>query len=57
MSLRLAPLQYSIRHSSPNDFKIGEKVFLKSNPEFPLEVIEIGETKVKVEVLATGVHE
>jgi len=37
-SLCLAELQYKVIHHNTFDFKEGEKVFLKSNPEFPLIV-------------------
>src|SRR6185503_540247 len=38
-NLVLCPCQFYIRHHSVNDFKIGEKVFLKSSPEVQLTVI------------------
>jgi hypothetical protein len=34
--LHLADLQYQIVHHLPSDFKVGETVFLKSNPEHSL---------------------
>jgi len=39
--LKKIPWQYTIRHQHVLNFQIGEKVFLKSNPEVPLVVISI----------------
>ena len=37
-NLKLCDWQYTIRHTNANCFKIGEKVFLKSNPEHQMIV-------------------
>lgn len=39
--LRLYPIQYTVRHKSVDSFKIGEYVFLKSNPEVRLIVVSL----------------
>ncbi len=39
--LILCEFQYEVRHTDINRFKIGEKVFLKSNPEVPMTVDSI----------------
>lgn len=44
--LRPVEYQHTIRHTSTNSFEVGEKIFLKSNPEYPLEVIELTDKKV-----------
>ena len=44
--LKLCDLQYEVVHKSTNCFKIGEKVFLKSNPEIPMKVDSIDYKKV-----------
>ena len=41
--LILFPIQYKIIHKNVDDFKVGEKVFLKSNPETEMEVIYLNE--------------
>lgn len=41
--LILCDFQYEIRHTDINCFKIGEEVFLKSNPEILMRVHEISE--------------
>jgi len=38
--LRLCDWQYAVRHESTDCFNIGETVFLKSNPESPMEVVK-----------------
>jgi hypothetical protein len=45
-NLYLSDGQYTIRWHSVHDFKIGEKVFLKSNPDWPMEVCDIQDNKV-----------
>jgi hypothetical protein len=47
-SLRLVPWQYKVRHQSTLDFKLNEVVFMKSNPELPMTVHSIEETRVTV---------
>ena len=39
--LKLNPFQYFVRHETTLKFQIGDKVFLKSNPEYPLNVYDI----------------
>jgi len=39
--LYLHNCQYTITHTSPQDFKCGESVFLRSNPERPMTVLSI----------------
>jgi hypothetical protein len=39
--LRSCTWQYSIRHESVLKFQIGDVVFLKCNPDFPIKVIDI----------------
>ena len=46
--LRHCEWQYQIRHEQPNAFDIGECVFLKSNPEWPLIVYTLDDTFVYV---------
>lgn len=46
-NLILCNCQYYITHHLVSDFKIGEKVFLKSNPEIPLTVIRVRSNKVE----------
>lgn len=45
--LILCDKQYAIMQNKTTDFKIGEMVFLRSNPENPMRVIFIGENKVR----------
>jgi len=40
--------QYEIRHTDINCFKIGEEVFLKSNPERPMKVCGFSEDNKQV---------
>ena len=40
------PWQYLVTHKSTTDFKIGEKVFLKCNPDVPMVVSKIKEKTV-----------
>ena len=42
-------LQYEIRHHSTDAFKVGEKVFLKSSPEWPLTVVKVGAKQIVCE--------
>lgn len=49
--LNLCSWQYEIRHTDVNDFVIGEKVFLKSNPEHPMVVHSIGDKEVICEYM------
>ena len=44
--LFLCDLQYSVRHTNTDKFELGETVFLKSNPETPMIVLEITEEKI-----------
>lgn len=46
--LRLFDIQHQVRHESTDKFKIGERVFLKSNPEVPLIVYRITEKEITV---------
>ena len=46
--LKLVNWQYQIRFNSVNDFKLGEEVFLKSNPEHPMIVNSLNEYFVEV---------
>jgi hypothetical protein len=48
--------QYMIRHTNINKFKIGELVFLKSNPEHGMLVrsLNIRNNKVEVLILVSG---
>jgi hypothetical protein len=46
--LSLCKWQYTISHNNPNDFKIGEIVFLKSNPDYELVVCAINENTITV---------
>jgi len=46
--LILCDFQYQIIHRDTNCFKIGERVFLKSNPEVPMNVHSIDEYTQKV---------
>lgn len=45
-NIKKTDLQYEIRHHTTDKFKIGESVFLKSNPEWPMTVTHIGEKEV-----------
>ena len=38
--------QYQIIHKNVLNFQIGEKVFLKSNPDYPLTVIDIKDDEI-----------
>jgi len=40
--LELNHIQYQISWLGTSNFKCREKVFLKSNPEFPLTVVKVG---------------
>ena len=44
--LRLCDWQYLICHHTSDCFKIGESVFLKSNPEWPMTVYLLENNKV-----------
>jgi len=44
--LRLTDWQYFITHESTLKFKTGDMIFLKSNPEMKLRVINVGVEKV-----------
>ena len=46
--LKLCDFQYEIKHNSIDDFKVGEEVFLKSNPETPMKVYGFSEDKKSV---------
>lgn len=48
--------QYSVRHQSTDKFEIGERVFLKSNPEHPLIIYDIDEDLVYCYFEKTGTH-
>ena len=39
--LRLCTWQYTTRHKSILNFQIGDIVFLKSNPEHPIKVVDV----------------
>jgi len=45
--LRKCKWQYTIRHTTTDDFDIFEIVFLKSNPEFPLMVVNYNDHNVE----------
>ncbi len=42
--LIICDLQYSVIHKNVSCFKLWEKVFLKSNPEFEMTVCSIGDS-------------
>lgn len=44
--LRLCIEQYTIKHDSVDEFKVGEEVFLKSNPEHVMSVLNLGDDMV-----------
>lgn len=44
--IRLKELQYKVCYDTTLKFRIGDKVFLKSNPEVPLEVFDVDNEKV-----------
>lgn len=44
--VRSCDRQYKIRHTDTNEFKIGEQVFLKAYPEFPMIVKDIRNNKI-----------
>ena len=44
--LKLCDYQYTIRHTDVNSFVLGEKVFLKSNPEHPMIVHSVNENSI-----------
>lgn len=44
--LKICNWQYTIRHTSVNDFVCGDKVFLKSNPEHSMIVHSINEKTI-----------
>lgn len=46
--LRMCDWQYTVRHQNTSSFLIGEKVFLKSNPEQILSVTSIGKNSITV---------
>ena len=46
--LVLCDFQYEIKHTDVNCFKIGEEVFLKSNPERPMKVYGFSEDNKQV---------
>jgi hypothetical protein len=48
--LVLCDFQYEIRHTDVNYFKIGEEVFLKSNPEISMKVCGFSEDSKQVVV-------
>lgn len=54
--LKLMKYQYAVSHETPLKFKIGEKVFLKSNPEVVLVVVDVTLDSVIVKV-KNGVEE
>ena len=39
--LRKIPWQYQVRHEHTLNFNIGEEVFLKSNPDYPMKVVSV----------------
>lgn len=47
--LKKCDLQYQVRHKSTDKFKVGEIVFLKSNPEWPMKVAFIDNEEVTCE--------
>ncbi len=49
--LKKVDVQYTIFNKSTSDFKPGDKVFLKSNPDLPLEVSYITNTEVVCSVI------
>lgn len=49
--LNKCDIQYQVRFESSLDFVVGEKVFLKSNPELPLTVTHVGILFNSVEVM------
>lgn len=46
--LILCEIQYTIRHTSPHCFKVGKKVFVKSNPEHPTVVYSVNKDTVTI---------
>lgn len=46
--LELVNWQYQVRYNSVDDFKLGQEVFLKSNPECPMVVNSLHENMVGV---------
>ena len=50
--LILTDFQYLIRHTTVDDFKVGERVFLKSNPEFPMTVYSFDDGEIACEWVA-----
>jgi len=44
--LNLSDWQYAIRWHNTSEFKIGETVFLKSNPDQPMIICNIGEETI-----------
>lgn len=55
--LRKCNLQYKINHHCGLIFKIGETVFLKSNPEIPMRVDKVEVSKVHVSWEAVGTRD
>jgi len=51
--LSLVTWQQGVKHHNPHDFKIGEKVFLNSNPEVELIVDSFTSEKVICVVVTT----
>ena len=45
-NIRKSLWQYEVIHRKPTDFKLGERVFLKSSPDRPMLVRSIGEKNV-----------
>lgn len=46
--LKLCDFQFQITHTNTDKFKIGEYIFLKSNPDYPLEVYSINNKEIGV---------
>ena len=44
--LKSCEWQYNIKHTDTNNFKCGEEVFLKSNPENPMTVLSINKNDI-----------
>lgn len=44
--LKLLDWQYTVIHHDTSSFKVGDQVFLKSNPEFPMTVVAIAHGEV-----------
>jgi len=52
--LKVEDWQYSVIHKDVTCFRLGEKVFLKSNPEYPMMVSSLKEDTV---VVARGLNQ